>query len=54
MKSQIRFSKEAIENYRGKVLEENSIVGRIWSSAKLLIITKLCNTKLMKLMGIFS
>ena len=31
------FDKEAIGNYRDKVLNENSIVGRSWSSANLFI-----------------
>ena len=34
------FSREAIENQRGKVLKENSIIGRDWSSAKLFIVQK--------------
>ena len=37
VKSEAYFSREAIENKRGKVLKENSIIGRIWSSAKLFI-----------------
>ena len=41
------FSREAIENERGKVLKENSIVGRSWSSAKLFIM----KTTLITLMG---
>ena len=32
-KSETHFSREAIENYCGKVLKENSIIGRSWSSA---------------------
>ena len=32
------FCKEAIENYRGKVLMENFIIGRSWSPAKLFIV----------------
>ena len=32
------FSRESIENYRGKVYKENSITGRSWSSAKLFIV----------------
>ena len=34
MKSETR---EAIENQRGKILKENSIIGRSWSSVKLFI-----------------
>ena len=37
MKFETRFSREATENYRGKVLKENSIIGRSWSSAKFFI-----------------
>ena len=37
VKSETYFSREAIENYRGKVLKGNSIIGRNWSSAKLFI-----------------
>ena len=37
VKSEAYFSREAIENKRGKVLKENSIIGRIWSSGKLFI-----------------
>ena len=32
------FSRQAIENERGKVLKENSIIDRNWSSAKLFIV----------------
>ena len=35
VKSETQFSREAIENWRGKVLKKNSIIGRSWSSAKL-------------------
>ena len=38
MKSETHFSRKAIENERGKVLKENSIIGRIWNSAKLFIV----------------
>ena len=38
MKSETHFSREAIENYRGKVLKENSIIDRSWSSARLFIV----------------
>ena len=37
MKSETHFSREAIKVQRGKVLKENSIIARRWSSAKLLI-----------------
>ena len=37
MKSETRFSREAIKVQRGKVVKENSIIARRWSSAKLLI-----------------
>ena len=37
MKSEKHFRREAIENYGGKVLKENSIISRSWSSAKLFI-----------------
>ena len=40
MKSETLFNREAIENYRGKILQENSINGRSWSSAKLFIVQK--------------
>ena len=36
--SEIHFSKEAIENYCGKLLKKNYIVGRSWSSAKVFIV----------------
>ena len=38
MKSETRFCREGIENQRGKVLKENSIIGRSWSSAKLFLV----------------
>ena len=38
VKSETHFSREAIKNQRGKVLKENSIIGRGWSSAKLFIV----------------
>ena len=38
VKSGTLFSREAIENQRGKVLKENSIIGRNWISAKLFMI----------------
>ena len=38
VKSETHFRREALENYRGKVLKENSIIGRSWSSAKLFIV----------------
>ena len=38
MKSEIHFSTEDIENWRGKVLRENSIIGRSWNSVKLFIV----------------
>ena len=37
MKSETRFSREAIKVQRGKVVKENSIIARRWSSAKLSI-----------------
>ena len=37
MKSETYFSREAIENYHDKVLNENSIVGGSWSPSKLFI-----------------
>ena len=37
MKSEAHFSRESIENERGKVLKENLIISRSWSSAKLFI-----------------
>ena len=37
VKSETGFSREAIEHKRGKVLKENFIIGRTWSSAKLFI-----------------
>ena len=37
MKSEAYFSREFIEHKRGRVLKENSINGRSWSSAKLFI-----------------
>ena len=38
MKYETQFSSEAIKNQRGKVLKENSIIGRSWSSAKLFLV----------------
>ena len=38
MKSETCFSREAIENERGKVLKKNVIIDRSWSSAKLFIV----------------
>ena len=38
MNSETNFWIEAIESERGKVLKENSIIGRGWSSAKLFIV----------------
>ena len=38
VKSETHFSREPIENERGKVLKKNSIIGRSWSSAKLFIV----------------
>ena len=38
MKSETRFSREAIKNQPGKVLKENFITDRNWSSAKLFIL----------------
>ena len=38
VKSETNFSREDIENERCKVLKENSIIGRSWSSAKLFIV----------------
>ena len=38
VKSQTHLSREAIENYRGKVLKEQSITGRSWSPVKLFIV----------------
>ena len=38
VKSETHFRTEAIENERGEVLKENSIIGRSWSSAKLFIV----------------
>ena len=35
MKSETHFSREAVENEHDKVLKENSISGKNWSSAKL-------------------
>ena len=37
VKSETRFSKEPIENERGKVLKENSIIGGSWRSAQMFI-----------------
>ena len=38
VKSETRFGREAIENQHVKVLKENSIIGKSWSSAKLFIV----------------
>ena len=38
VKSETHFRREAIENKRGKVLKENSINDRSWSSSKLFIV----------------
>ena len=38
VKSKTYFSRKAIENLLGKVLKENFIIGRSWSSAKLFIV----------------
>ena len=38
VKSKTYFSRKAIENLLGKVLKENSIIGRSWSSAKLFVV----------------
>ena len=38
MKSEADFSREAIENVRGKVSKESSIIDGSWSSAKLFIV----------------
>ena len=38
MKSETHFSREAIGNERVKVLKEDSIIDRSWSSAKLFIV----------------
>ena len=38
MKSEADFSREAIENLRGKVSKESSIIDRSWGSAKLFIV----------------
>ena len=38
LKSETQFSRKAIEKKLGKVLRENSIIARIWSSAKLFIV----------------
>ena len=37
MKSETHYNREVIKVQRGKVLKENSIIARRWSSAKLLI-----------------
>ena len=37
MKSERHFCREVIANYHGKVLKENSIIGRSCSSAKLFV-----------------
>ena len=38
VKFKTHFSREAIGNYRGKVLKENSTTGSSWSSSKLFIV----------------
>ena len=38
VKSETHFGRELIDKQRGKVLKENSIIGRSWSSAKLFIV----------------
>ena len=38
VESETNFSTEVIENYRGKVLKEDSVIGRSWSCAKLFIV----------------
>ena len=38
VKSEILFSREAIKVLRGKILNENSIIRRSWSSGKLFMI----------------
>ena len=38
VKSETYFSREAIKNLRAKMLKENSIVGRDWSSVELFIV----------------
>ena len=38
VKSETRFGREAIKNQHVKVLKENSIIGKSWSSAKLFIV----------------
>ena len=43
MKSEAQFSREAIENERGKEVKESFIFGRSWSSAKLFIIQNYTN-----------
>ena len=45
VKSETPFTRETVENKRGKVLKENSIIGRSWSSPKLW-----CKTTLKTLM----
>ena len=35
LKSETHFRREALENYRGKVLKQNSIIRKSWSFAKL-------------------
>ena len=38
VKPEALFSREAIKVHRGKLLKENSIIARSWSSAKLFIV----------------
>ena len=38
VKSETHSSREGVENWPGKVLKENSIISRSWSSAKLFIV----------------
>ena len=38
MKCETHFSREAIENSCGKILKENSIIGKSWRSEKLFIV----------------
>ena len=40
VKSETHFGREAKENWRGKVLKENSVIDKNWSSAKLFIIVQ--------------
>ena len=45
VKSETHFSRGAIKVYRGKVLKKNSIIGRSWSSGKLLIMQTYTDNK---------